>query len=161
MEKVFILNSSPVISLSKAGLNIILEKLTIMIPQDVAVELSYEKYVDEARQFINSHQESVFSEYLISDEIKNWGLGKGESSVLAVVIQHPEWIAVIDDGAARKCANVYNLNLTGTLGLLLIAYRIGWIDNLQESVDALRHAGFYLNKHLIKDVLQEADSEYI
>jgi len=46
MEKVFILNSSPVISLSKAGLNVILEKLTVLIPQDVAVELSYEKYVD-------------------------------------------------------------------------------------------------------------------
>lgn len=52
MDKVFILNSSPIISLSRAGLNSILETLTIRIPQDVAVELNHEKYADEARQFV-------------------------------------------------------------------------------------------------------------
>ncbi len=115
MDRIFILNSSPIISLSKAGLHEILEKLTIRIPHDVAVELNHEKYADEARQFVSSHQDCQFSEYQISDDIKNWGLGNGESSVLAVALQHQEWIAVIDDGAARKCANVYNLNLTGSL----------------------------------------------
>lgn len=158
MEKVFILNSSPIISLSKAGLNIILETLKVLVPQDVAVEVSHEKYADEARQFINVHQDRVFSEYLISDDIKNWGLGNGESSVLAVVLQHREWVAVIDDGAARKCANVYNLNLTGTLGLLLIAYKTGLIRNLQDAIDAIKDAGLYLNDHVINDILQEVDS---
>lgn len=158
MEQVFILNSSPIISLSKAGLKKILEKLIVWIPHDVTVELNHEKYTDDARQFVNTHQDRVFSEYLISDDIKNWGLGNGESSVLAVACQHREWIAVIDDGAARKCANVYNVNLTGTLGLLLIAYKIGVVRNLQDAITALKHAGLYLNKHVIEEILQKADN---
>lgn len=159
MEQVFILNSSPVISLSKAGLNIILEKLTVLIPQDVAIEVGHEKYADEARQFISAHKDLVFSDYLITDDLKSWGLGNGESSVLAMALQHREWIAVIDDGAARKCANVYALKLTGTLGLLLIAYKTGIISNLQTAIDAIRNAGLYLNDHIIQDVLQqETDS---
>jgi predicted nucleic acid-binding protein len=153
MDNVFILNSSPIISLSKAGLNEILEKLTIRIPHDVTVELNHEKYTDEARQFVNAHHDCQFSGYRISDDIKSWGLGNGESSVLAVALQHQEWVAVIDDGAARKCANVYNLNLTGTLGLLLIAYNIGIICNLREAIDAVKQAGLHLNERVIKDIL--------
>jgi predicted nucleic acid-binding protein len=158
METVFILNSSPIISLSKAGLNTILGKLNILVPQDVALELSHEKYADEARQFINAHQDRVFSNYLVSDEIKSWGLGNGESSVLAVVFQHRDWIAVIDDGAARKCAKIYNLNLTGTLGLLLIAYNLGVIPNVQDAIDALKYAGLYLHDDVINNLLQEINS---
>ncbi len=158
MDKIFILNSSPIISLSKAGLNHILDTLTIRIPHDVVIELNHEKYADEARQCVNTHQECHFSEYRISDDIKNWGLGNGESSVLAVALQNRDWIAVLDDGAARKCANVYNLNLTGTLGLLLIAYKTGIIDNLHDAIDAVRQAGLHLNDNVIKDILQQADS---
>jgi hypothetical protein len=54
MDKVCILNSSPIISLSKAGLNDILETLTVRIPHGVVVELRHEKYADEARQFVKA-----------------------------------------------------------------------------------------------------------
>lgn len=158
MEQMFILNASPVISLSKAGLMMILEQLPILIPHDVAVEVSHEKYADEARQFLNTHHDRVFSEYLVSDDLKNWGLGKGESSVLAVVSQHRDWIAVLDDGAARKCANVYDMHLTGTLGLLLIAYKTGVIPNLPNAINAIKDAGLYLNDTVIQGILQEADA---
>ena len=157
MEKVFVLNSSPIISLSKAGLNFILEKLIIKIPQDVAIELSHEKYVDEAREFIITNQNKIISDYVISDKIRDWGLGNGESSVLSVVLKQKDWIAVIDDGEARKCAKVYNLNLTGTIGLILIDYKIGLIDSLEQAFYSIKNAGLYLNENLISDLLKKFD----
>jgi predicted nucleic acid-binding protein len=154
MDNCFVLNSSPLISLSKAGLQVVLERLNVIIPQNVANELRSDKYFDEARAFIDNHPDKIIATYTISDEIKTWGLGSGESSVLAIVLTYRNWVAVIDDGAARKCAKVYNLKLTGTLGLLLIAYRLRIIKDLQSAIFSLRDAGLYLDKSVIETILK-------
>lgn len=156
MDNCFVLNSSPLLSLSKAGLSVILEQLNIVIPQHVANELPSDKHFDEASVFIDRHPEKIIATYTISDEVNHWGLGNGESSVLAVVLNCRNWVAVLDDGAARKCAKAYHLKLTGTLGLLLIAYRLGIIKNLPEAIFSIRNAGLYLHEQIIETVLKSA-----
>ncbi len=41
---------------------------------------------------------------------------------------------------------------------MLIAYKIGIIEDLQEAIDAVKQAGLHLNESVIKDILQQADS---
>ena len=57
----------------------------------------------------------------LTPELAAWDLGAGETSVLAYSIAHPGWIALLDDGAARKCAKTFGVPLKGTLALIILA----------------------------------------
>jgi len=64
-------------------------------------------------------------------------LGRGESQVLALVLEHPGFVAVLDDAHARSVAEALHLPLTGTLGLLLAAKTRGLIPSVSKALDAL------------------------
>lgn len=61
----------------------------------------------------------------IPTAITEWGLGAGESSVLALA--HPGAEAIIDDLAGRKCAARLSIPVRGALGIVLIARNRGLI----------------------------------
>jgi uncharacterized protein len=52
-------------------------------------------------------------------------LGPGEREVLALTLELPDSICVIDDSLARRVANALGLRVTGTLGILLDASEPG------------------------------------
>ena len=52
-------------------------------------------------------------------------LGPGEREVLALALESPEAVCVIDDALARRVASALGLRFTGTLGILLDAKRAG------------------------------------
>ncbi|HEY9422206.1 MAG TPA: DUF3368 domain-containing protein, partial [Thermoanaerobaculia bacterium] len=60
-----------------------------------------------------------------SSKVLFWRLGPGETSVLSWAIVHPGSTAIIDDLAARRCAEVLGIPFTGTLGLVLRAKQKG------------------------------------
>lgn len=86
-----------------------------------------------------------------------WDLGRGESRVLSYGLRHPEWTVVIDDGAARRCAQGLDISLTGTLGLLLVAKRDGRPDRVRPVLGALRQTGLHVDEALVNYVLEMAD----
>lgn len=51
----------------------------------------------------------VVSVVPVPEKILEWGLGPGESSVLAFAHKHPRMEAIIDDLAGRKCADHLNI----------------------------------------------------
>ncbi len=59
----------------------------------------------------------------VPDSILEWGLGVGESSVLAFALGHSGTEAIIDDLAARKCAAALGIPVRGTLGIVPSAKR--------------------------------------
>lgn len=40
----------------------------------------------------------------IAPDVAAWDLGKGESEVLSLAVKNPDCAAIIDDRAARRCA---------------------------------------------------------
>jgi predicted nucleic acid-binding protein len=65
-------------------------------------------------------------------------LGSGEAEVLALGLENRDAVVVLDDAMARRLALTLELNLTGTLGLLLDAKRLvrlkaslRWLDQLE------------------------------
>ena len=54
-------------------------------------------------------------------------LDAGESVVLALALARPGSQAILDDRAARRRARALGVDLQGTLGLVLVAKRIGMI----------------------------------
>jgi predicted nucleic acid-binding protein len=85
--------------------------------------------------------------------IQGWGLGEGETSVLAYAHAHPGTEAIIDDLAGRRCAMVFGIPVRGTLGLVLAAKQRGKITTARPVLEALRQAGMYLSDAVLNDAL--------
>lgn len=88
-----------------------------------------------------------------------WDLGQGETAVLSYALAHRKWVAVLDDGAARRCARSLAVNMTGTLAVVLLAKQYGLIDSAAQVLQDLRGAGFRLDDAVIRDALARTVGE--
>ena len=60
----------------------------------------------------------------VPDIILDWGLGPGESAVLALAYENPGMAALVDDISARKCAAFLQIPVRGTYGIGVAARRL-------------------------------------
>jgi predicted nucleic acid-binding protein len=70
-----------------------------------------------------------------------------------------QWIAVLDDGAARRCARSLSLMITGTLAVVLLARQHGLINSAAQVLHDLRSADFRLDDKTIQDALAQTVGE--
>ncbi len=54
-------------------------------------------------------------------------------------------IAVLDDKAAGRAAHALQIPLTGTLGLLVAAVKMGFIPSVSAAIDSVRVCGIYVD----------------
>ncbi len=85
--------------------------------------------------------------------IQAWDLGLGESSVLAYSYVNAGTIAIIDDLAARRCAEALHIPLRGALGLVLIAKNRGVLPAARPVLLKLKQSGMYLSDRVLEKVL--------
>jgi predicted nucleic acid-binding protein len=88
-----------------------------------------------------------------SPRVVPWALGPGETSVLSWTLAHPGSLAVLDDLAGRRCAEVLEIPLIGTLGLVLRAKTRGDLPAARPVVERLREAGMYLSDSVLSRAL--------
>lgn len=86
-------------------------------------------------------------------------LGPGETEVLLLTQELPESVAVLDDALARQVAQNLNLRVTGTLGLLIDAKRVGLIPLVEPLLDQLQALRFRLAAHTRRAVLKLAGED--
>ncbi len=79
--------------------------------------------------------------------------------MLSYAFSHRKWVAVIDDGAARRCARSLSLNITGTLAVVLLAKQYGLIDSAAQILYDLRGADFRLDDVTIREALARTVGE--
>jgi uncharacterized protein len=79
-------------------------------------------------------------------------LGPGESSVIGLAIEKLNCTVILDDKLARKVANMNNINVTGTIGVLLLSKRLKLIDNVLEKIKTLMIFGFYCGESVMDEV---------
>lgn len=89
----------------------------------------------------------------ILPRIQAWDLGPGESSALAFAMAHQPVVAVIDDLNARRCANTFQIPVSGTLGLVLTAKKHGRIALARPVLEQLRQSGMYLSDRVLNRAL--------
>ncbi len=75
--------------------------------------------------------------------------------MLSFALQHPGYIAVIDDRQARRCAHVFNLAILGTAAVVVLARRRGLIDSTESALRRLQDAGLWLSEVLITRLAAE------
>ena len=92
----------------------------------------------------------------VSVQIAEWGLGAGESAVIAFALENTGYDAVLDERAGRTCAQALGVRVRGTLGLLVLAKRAGVVSAIRPHIEGLLEAGYRLTPALIAAVLDEA-----
>jgi hypothetical protein len=68
-------------------------------------------------------------------------LGAGELAVLALALEHPQRVVLLDDGRARRIAQAASLTVWGTLQVILEGKAQGLTERIARHIDQLRAAG--------------------
>ncbi len=84
-------------------------------------------------------------------------LGQGEAEVIALGIQDPESLLILDDSLGRRIAKFYKLQYTGTLGILIKAKKLGHLDAVAPIIDQLLAQGMWMTDTVIRDILRLAE----
>lgn len=151
-------NSTPLIALSKIGKIELLHEYfdQIYIPKAV-----YEEVVVNGG-ILYGAEEVAKADWIIVEDVGNtlaveslsMYLDAGESEAI-VLAKEKNGLLIIDDGDGRKAATNMNIDITGTVGVLLKAGMDGKID-LRESLDELNACGFRLSEKVRNFVLSKA-----
>ena len=156
MRKV-VSNTTPLIALANIGHLELLHKLyeKILIPQAVMDEIISEP----AKSLIEN------SSWICVEQVKDASQKKfyrsrlhaGEVEVMILAQEQDVDLVIIDDNAAKKTAKFLELNVTGTLGVLLKAKKEGYIELIAPIISELVNDGLYISDVVKEYVMKEAD----
>lgn len=148
-------DTGPIIGLAKIGRISLLKKFAtvVLIPPIVHKEL-YGKIGPESEQIDQAlndffHVVELGSlELNIDEPLINLGEGEKQSILLASTLKR-EALLLIDDRAGRQAADTLNIPKIGLVGILLLAKKRGFIDNVGSLLQELRLAGYWLSDEVI------------
>jgi predicted nucleic acid-binding protein len=157
VSKIWIVNASPLIVLSKIGHSDLLVKLAehVVLPSAVFDEVTDKDVDGTILNWINRQSTIKVQSVAIQDsEIASWDLGAGESEVLTLARLIENSTVVIDDKSARNCADSFGIPKLGTLGVVVLAKKYQLITEIKPLIGQLTEIGFYMSPILISEVLE-------
>ena len=83
-------------------------------------------------------------------------LGRGELATMALGLEHPERVILLDDLLARRVAEAAGLKVWGTLRVLIEGKKEGFVEELAPYVDRLVDAGMWLSADIRRRILRLA-----
>ncbi len=152
-------NTSPVLYLYRIGALEWLPKLfsEVWVPNAVVMELqeglrrSYDvPNPDDYGWLQVVEPRSVPSEWLTLD------LGTGELEAMALALENPRRVVLLDDALARRIAQAAGLEVWGTLRILLEAKSQGLTESIKPLVNRLRDSGMWISDGVRQRVLRGA-----
>ena len=159
MKEKWVVNASPLILLGAVARLPLLPSLCreLVIPEAVAREVAAGGKDDAAARWLEG-EGSVFIRPALAANplIAAWGLGEGETAVLCHGLHDPGCEVILDDLAARKCAQAHGLLYRGTIGVIVLAKRRGFIPAVRPALEDLAKAGLRHDARLMRRALEEA-----
>jgi predicted nucleic acid-binding protein len=160
VNKEAVVNASPLIFLSRGGHFDLLQLIAarIIVPDTVAAEISARGENDPTVRCLRSVSWlNIARTDSVPASILSWGLGAGESAVLALALFQPGRSALLDDLAGRRCAAALSIPVKGTLGIILHAKRKGLIAAARPVLEDLVRGGMYLSRPVLDSALALVD----
>ncbi|MCD4793282.1 MAG: DUF3368 domain-containing protein [Bacteroidales bacterium] len=160
MRKI-ISNTTPILSLLKINKLHLLRELygKIIIPNAVFQE------IEEGKDKL-FYKNLALLDWIIIENIKNnkpkeyiFDLDAGEADVLILAKEHNADLVILDEISGRRYAKQLNLNLTGTIGILLKAKEKGLIKSVKELLTELTEKGTWFHPKLILKTLELANEK--
>lgn len=157
MTDTAVVDASPLIFLSRGGhLGLLREFYArVIVPVPVMAEISARDSDDPTRKAADAASWIELGHPpMITADIAAWGLGPGESAVLAIAAAMANAEAILDDQAARRCARAQAIPMRGTLGLVLLAKKHGALPAARPVLEDLIRGGMYLSSATLNTALQ-------
>ena len=148
MDRIIISDTSCLIALSNIGMLHIIKDL-------------YEEII------ITSEVKAEFGEILpdwiivmqVRDKLKQADiekrLDKGEASSIALALEIPNSVLIIDEIKGRNIAKSVNIEIIGTIGILLLASNKGLINDVISVILKLTRNGFRLSDKLVDKIIEK------
>lgn len=156
-------NTSPLSALSIIGrLGLLRMQFgTIRIPTAVWTELSRLEHDFGKQALEQAHAEGWIEVHETANRpmigILGVTLDAGESEAIAMSLEWPADLLIMDESSGRAMARNLKIRITGTLGVLLKAKRHGEIPSLKSEMDRLvQDAGFFVSDRVRNTFLAEA-----
>ena len=158
MPKRIVINTGPLISII-AGLGDlkVLEKLykKVIVPYEVKQEmLSKEKFSDDARIFAENNWLTKMAEPVELNSFLSNSLDKGEAAVIQVAINNDIETVCIDETAGRRIAKLNNLEVTGSLGVIISAIRSGENLDIEIVIENMKENGVWISQELANEAIR-------
>ncbi len=149
MHRVVIADTSCLILYSKIGLTYILHLLytDVIVTPEVATEFG-----EPLPSWINIRVAQPA--HITMFEIYN--LGIGEITSLALALELKNSTVILDDDKAKKIAKSFNLDVTGSLGIIVKAKEKNIIQNVTDVLTKIKATDFYLPPSLENLILKTA-----
>jgi predicted nucleic acid-binding protein len=154
-------NSTPISNLLHIKHVHLLQKLfkKVHIPDAVADELNvFFKGSHDFQDCLNNNHiiiKSVESVHFVTHMTPY--LHKGEIEAICLSLENGAVLCLMDDKDGREVAQMNQLPVTGTLGILLKAKSLGYISEVKPLIDLLRsEKHFWIDEHMYKKVLSLA-----
>lgn len=158
---IVISDSSPIMNLAAVGQLQLLQQLytKIVIPEAVYKEIVIEGVgrfgAVEVKEKTWFDVRSVTNTILVNDLLLDLDIGEAEA--IALAIEEKAHLLLMDERRGRTIAKKMGINVTGLLGILLVAKKRGTLTRVKPVMDDLMSkAGFWINKRLYADVLRAA-----
>ena len=154
-------DSTPLITLMKAAELDLLHDLfgEIIIPEAVYAELTTNPDFQEEADLINGSDfivvASVEDKKTVSVLQRATGLDLGESEAIVYADDHHADLLLVDEASGRRVALDMGLEIMGSIGVLVSAFREGLISEA-EAVDAfqkIRESNRHISERLINEAL--------
>lgn len=151
-------NTTPLIALAAAtgGLEVLRFLFDrVVVPLEVARELrvggSSAFGVDvfnAAAHWLDVQSQAVTLQPFLANSLDN-----GEASVIQTALNLQLPLVCIDESAGRRIARLCNLQLTGSIGILLKARNRGFAVDIPQALDRMRRHGIWLSDQVVKFAL--------
>lgn len=151
---IVIADSSALVALSVCDSLLLLDALfgEVKVPQAVYDEVCIANKAES--QALKAYLAGkVCSATSITHIEKSNGLGKGELAAISLYKQLSADLLLIDDARAKKVAYLNNLEVMGSLGILLLAKKNGLIPTIKPFLTRLRCSDIFVSKHLLDQML--------
>lgn len=156
-------DTTPLISLMKIGRLDLINQLfgEVQIPNAVYEELvSNIRFPDESRQI----RECLFIKRVDVADVqsvrllrRSTGLDAGESEAIVLSDSIDASLLLMDEAKGRQVAMQMGIQLMGTLGMLLVAYKEKLLskEEILQCIEILKTTGRYISEKLYKQLLKK------
>lgn len=163
---IVVADAGPLIALARIGQFHLLRLLF----GEIYVPPSVQREVLSSSQGRPGAHEVATENWVLAADIEDWTavqllrdrLDAGESEAIVLALEKKADLILIDEARGRRVAEAHGLNRTGTIGVLIMAKKRGFIAELRPLLDRLLEVGFRMDDELYQTALKlTAETECI
>ena len=149
MHKIIISDTSCFIILTNIGELSLLQKLYSKITTTIEIATEFGEPLPDWVEILSVKGKDT-------QRLLEMQIDKGESSAIALALEIPDSLLILDDIKARKIASQLGLSITSTLGIIIKAKLEGIIPSVIPILNKIKQTDFRLSGEVELQVLKAA-----